>query len=109
METPTNTLNITTQNKGNSQKGNSGVQDLLVKHSTPILMGGGNGATTFCTTAGVSNSNAKKIILQPLAQQSNIILTSGGQPILLQATTPGIKKYTRSLLLLEILILYVSI
>ena len=93
MESPINTLNISTQNESNSQRGarNSGVQDLLVKKSTPILMGGGNGAATFCTASGVSNPNAKKIILQPLSQQSNIILTSGGQPILLQATTPGKK------------------
>ena len=42
------------------------------------------------TAGGISNSSSsKKIILQPLAQTPNIILTRSGQPILLQATTQG--------------------
>ena len=87
MESP-NTLNILTQNNSNTPGSrNSGIQDLQIQNTKPILMGG-NVAQTFCTT-GVTNSSAKKIILQPLPQQQNIILTSGGQPILLQATNQG--------------------
>ena len=87
MESP-NTLNILTQPTSNSQGlRTSAIQDLQIQNSKPIIMGG-NGAQAFCTT-GVSNSSTKKIILQPLPQPSNIILTNGGQPILLQATNQG--------------------
>ena len=87
MESPT-TLNILAQHKSNPQGSRtSGIQDLHIKNSNPILMGG-NSAQAFCTT-GVSHSSTKKIILQPLPQPSNIILTNGGQPILLQATNQG--------------------
>lgn len=93
MGSPTSSHNIPAQNELSLQQRsrNSGVQELPVTNGTPILMSGGNAATTFCTPAGASNQNAKKIILQPLGQQSNIILTSGGQPILLQAASPGMK------------------
>lgn len=83
-----NTLNILAQHTSNPQGSRiSGIQDLQFQNSKPIIMGG-NGAQAFCTTA-VSNSSTKKIILQPLPQPSNIILTNGGQPILLQATNQG--------------------
>jgi hypothetical protein len=85
MESPSN-INMLTQSGCNPLSSrNSGIQDLQTQHPKPLLMSG-NG--TFCTT-GVSNSSTKKIILQPLTQPSNIILTSGGQPILLQATNQG--------------------
>ena len=84
MGSPTSNLNISAQNDLNVQQRsrNSGVQDLPVTNGTSILMS---------AASGVTNQNAKKIILQPLGQQSNIILTSGGQPILLQAANPGIE------------------
>ena len=95
MESPSSNLNMSTKNELHLQQRsrNSGVQELPVTNSTPILMSSADGATTFCTAAGVSNQNTKKIILQPLGQQSNqIILTSGGQPILLQTANPGMTK-----------------
>ena len=80
-----NTINIATQSVFTPQSSrHSGIQDLKIQHSAPILMTG-NGTPTLSAT----NPSSKKIILQPLNQPSNIILTSGGQPILLQATNPG--------------------
>ena len=69
---------------------NSGIQDLKIQNAKPILMTRTEGASTFCTPTGVSNAtNPKKIILQSIAQPSNIILTNNGQQILLQATNQG--------------------
>ena len=85
--------NIHASNKtGTNPKGSgtSGIQELQIPQGPkPILINGQATTTTFCTPTGVSNTNTKKIILQPLAQPSNIILTSGGQQILLQATNQG--------------------
>ena len=80
--------NLLTQNTSSQRSsGNNRVQDLTIQQQKPILMTSNN-ASTF-STAAISNPTTKKIILQPLAQQSNIILASGGQPILLQATNQG--------------------
>ena len=85
MMESSNTINIATQGVFTPQSSrHSGIQDLKIQHSGPILMTG-NGTPTLSAT----NPSSKKIILQPLNQPSNIILTSGGQPILLQATNPG--------------------
>ena len=83
-----NIRNVLSQNIITQQaSGNNRIQELPIQEQKPIIFGGNN-VSTF-STAAISNQTTKKIILQPLTQPSNIILTSGGQPILLQATSQG--------------------